>query len=142
MMSRRVVVQRWPAVPTAPKTAPRIAILRSASLEMMIALFPPSSSKARPSLAPRAAPTALPMRVDPVAETSGILVSAAIHPPVSRPPVTRQETPSGTLLDLKTSATICWQAIPQSGVFSDGFQTHTFPQTQLNIAFQLQTATG
>ena len=35
-----------------------------------------------------------------------------------------------------------WQAIPQSGAFSDGFQTQTSPQTQAMAAFQLHTATG
>ena len=32
--------------------------------------------------------------------------------------------------------------MPQRGVFSEGFQTQTFPQTQANAAFQAQTATG
>src|SRR5882724_2468424 len=119
-----------------------IAISRSASLVIIIALFPPSSSKALPNLAPTAAPTALPILVEPVADTNGILVSAAIHSPMSLPPTTRLQTPSGTLFFLNTSAMICWQATAQSGVFSEGFHIQTSPQTQPSILFQLQTATG
>src|SRR5690348_6879667 len=141
-MSLRVVVQRWPAVPTAPNTAPRMAMVRSASSEMIIALLPPSSNNERPSLAPTAAPTALPIRVEPVADTNGTLVSLAIHSPTSRPPITRPLTPSGTLLALNTSCIIFWQATAQRGVFSDGFHTHTSPQTQASMLFQLHTATG
>src|SRR4051812_31749307 len=119
-----------------------MAISRSASFEIMIELFPPSSSRARPNLAPTAAPTALPIRVEPVADTRGILESLAIVSPSSFSPITRLQTPSGTLLALNTSATIFWQARAQRGVFSDGFHMHTSPQTQASMAFQLHTATG
>ena len=37
---------------------------------------------------------------------------------------------------------IAWQAIAESGVFSDGFQMIVSPQTSASIAFQAQTATG
>ncbi len=47
-MMRRVEVQRWPAVPTAPKTMPRTARSRSASSATMMALLPPSSRMVRP----------------------------------------------------------------------------------------------
>src|SRR6476660_5366541 len=142
MISRLVDVQRWPAVPTAPNTQPTSDMSRSASLEIMIALFPPSSSRERPSLAPTAAPTALPMRVEPVAETNGILVSAAIFSPSSRSPITRLHTPSGTPFFLNTGAIIFWHAWAQSGVFSEGFHMQTLPHTQESMAFQLHTATG
>ena len=55
MMRRRVVVQRWPAVPTAPNTAAIKAIFRSASLLMMMALLPPNSNKVFPNRAPTVA---------------------------------------------------------------------------------------
>jgi hypothetical protein len=45
----------------------------SAFFEMMIALLPPNSSKARPNREATAVPTALPIRVEPVAEIRGIL---------------------------------------------------------------------
>src|SRR5579871_319220 len=142
MINLRVVVQRCPAVPTAPNIEPRTAMSRSACSEIIIALLPPSSNKDLPKRAPTAVPTALPIRVDPVAETNGIRTSLAIHSPTSLLPTINPLTPSGTLLFSKTSATICWQATPHKGVFSDGFQTHTSPQTQANMLFQLHTATG
>src|SRR6478735_6925283 len=108
----------------------------------MMALFPPNSSRLLPSLDPTAAPTALPILVDPVAETSGIRSSFASHSPTSLPPITRQLTPSGTLHSRNTSAVIFWQAMAQSGVFSDGFHTQTSPQTHESAVFQLHTATG
>ena len=45
-MMRRVVVQRWPAVPTAPNRMARMARSRSAVGVTMMALLPPSSSRA------------------------------------------------------------------------------------------------
>ena len=42
----------------------------------------------------------------------------------------------------KTSAIIFWQATADKGVFSDGFQIHTSPQTHASIVFQAHTATG
>src|SRR5438105_10052796 len=142
MIRRRVVVQRCPAVPTAPNTQPIKEVSRSASLEIIIALLPPNSSSDLPKRAPTAAPTALPMRVEPVADTIGMRVSAARRSPISLSPTTKQDTPSGTWLAAKTSAIIFWQATAQSGVFSDGFHTHTSPQTQASAVFQLHTATG
>ena len=35
-----------------------------------------------------------------------------------------------------------WQATPHIGAFSDGFQIQTSPQTNANIEFHDQTATG
>src|SRR5579872_1996463 len=142
MISLRVVVQRCPAVPTAPKIAARNAILRSAYSDIIMALLPPSSSKERPRRAATAVPTALPMRVDPVADISGMRVSLLIHSPHSLLPITRPQTPSGTLFALNTSAIIFWQAIAESGVFSDGFHTQVLPHISAIILFQLHTATG
>ena len=107
MINLLVLVHRCPAVPTAPNTDPRIAISRSASFEMIIALFPPNSSKALPNLAPTVAPTAFPILVEPVADTNEILVSAAIHSPTSLPPEINPHTPSGILFFVNTSAMIC-----------------------------------
>ena len=71
-----------------------------------MALLPPNSSNDLPSLAPTAAPTAFPIRVDPVAETSGIRLSLEINSPISLSPITTLLTPSGTLFALKTSVVI------------------------------------
>src|SRR5687768_571207 len=142
MINLLVVVHRCPAVPTAPNREPSMAMSRSASFVMMMALLPPNSSNDLPNLAATTAPTAFPILVEPVADNKGILVSAAIHSPTSRSPTIKPQTPSAILFFLNTSAMICWQATAQSGVFSDGFHTQTFPHTQASILFQLHTATG
>src|SRR4030095_9078447 len=96
----------------------------------MMALLPPSSSRDLPSRDATTDASALPMRVEPVADTRGILSSPLIHSPTSRPPVTMQLTPSGTSFFLKISETICWQAREQRGVFSEPSQSDPLPQTQ------------
>ncbi|MNL18903.1 hypothetical protein D3C87_1400750 [compost metagenome] len=141
-MSLRVEVQRCPAVPTAPNTAPIRLMSRSACSEIMIALLPPSSNKLFPKRAPTATATAFPMRVEPVAEMRGMRVSFVSSSPTSLSPMIRFETPSGISLALKTAAIICWQAMAVKGVFSEGFQIQTLPHTRAKAAFQLQTATG
>jgi len=73
----------------------------------MIALFPPNSNNERPKRAPTVAPTDLPIRVEPVAEIKGTRVSSAINFPISAPPITKLETPSGTPFASKTSFAIC-----------------------------------
>src|SRR4051812_32774500 len=95
-----------------------------------------------PNLAATLAATALPMRVEPVADTSATCSSLQSHSPTSCLPCIRQLTPSGTSFFSNTSATICWQATAHSGVFSLGFQIHTLPQTHASMLFQLHTATG
>ena len=81
MISLRVEVQRWPAVPTAPNTAPITVILRSESGVTIIALFPPSSKRDFPNRAPTVCATCFPIRVEPVAETSGTRSSLVINSP-------------------------------------------------------------
>src|SRR5258705_7911832 len=107
MINLLVLVHLCPAVPTAPNNEPSIAISGSASFEMIMALLPPNSNIDLPNLAATAAPTALPILVEPVADTNGIVVSAAIHSPTSRPPVINPQTPSGLLFFENTSAMIC-----------------------------------
>ena len=70
---------------------------------MMIALFPPNSNKERPKRSPTAAPTDLPIRVDPVAEINGTRPSFAINFPISASPMITLDTPSGTPFASKTS---------------------------------------
>src|SRR6202012_1771114 len=129
-------------VPTAPNTAPTNEVSKSAFSLIMMALLPPSSNKLLPNLAPTAAPTALPIRVEPVADINGKRPSFDINSPIFLSPITRHDTPSSILFLLKTSCTMCWQAMAVNGVFSDGFQMHTSPHIQASMAFQLQTATG
>ncbi len=85
-MSRRSVVQRWPAVPAAEKTMPRTARSRSADGVTMAALLPPSSSSTRPNRSATRGPTCLPIRTDPVADTSATRGSSTSSSPTSRPP--------------------------------------------------------
>ena len=99
-------MQRCPQVPTAPKTVARIAISRSASLLIMIALFPPNSRILLPNRPPTTLATSLPIRMEPVADINGILESVVIHSPNSRSPVTKLNIPSGRLFSLSTLATI------------------------------------
>ena len=81
MINLRVEVQRWPAVPTAPKTAPITVIFMSASGVTIMALFPPSSRSDFPNRAATAWATIFPMRIDPVAEIRGTLLSWVINSP-------------------------------------------------------------
>ena len=66
-ITRRSVVQRWPAVPAAAKTMPRTARSRSADGATIAALLPPSSSSSRPRRPATRGATARPIRVEPVA---------------------------------------------------------------------------
>ena len=68
--TRRVVVQRWPAVPTAPNTMAGTARSRFAVSSTMMALLPPSSSRLLPRRAATRSPTLRPTAVEPVKETS------------------------------------------------------------------------
>ena len=78
---RRVLVQRWPAVPTAPNTAPVSTIFISAEGVMMMALLPPSSRMLRPKRPATDWPTIRPMRVLPVALKSGTRASFVMYSP-------------------------------------------------------------
>ena len=121
MISRRVEVQRWPAVPTAPKKALARAPVRSALSLMMMALLPPSSRMARPRRAPTTPPMRWPMRVEPVALIRGTWWSLTSFSPMVEPrPMVTQLMPSGSPLALKTSFTMFWQAIAHSGRLARG----------------------
>ena len=142
-MTRRVEVQRWPAVPTAPKKIARAAISRSADLETTSALFPPSSRMLFPSRPCTVLPTSKPIRVEPVAETSGTRRSSAILcPSVGPSPITSEKMAGSAPVFRQTRSAILITASAVSGVFSDGFQIVASPQTAARVAFHDQTATG
>ena len=107
----------------------------------MMALFPPNSRIVLPNLSATVFDTWRPIRVDPVKETIGTRLSLFNKSPEAFP-ITRFETPSGILLFFNTSRMMFWQAIAQSGVFEDGFQIQTSPQTHAIMEFHDQTATG
>ena len=96
-------MQRWPAVPTAPKTTAGITTSKSAFCVTIMALFPPNSNKLLPNRAATACPTDLPIRVEPVAETNATFVSFESHSPTFLSPMIKQETPSGIAFLCKTS---------------------------------------
>ena len=121
----------------------RTAMSRSALGVTIMALLPPSSSRDRPRRAATVWATARPMRVEPVAETSGMRGSAARASPASRPPMTSWDRPSGASPNRAMARSrMAWVASAVRGVFSDGFQITGSPQTRARQAFQAQTATG
>ena len=121
----------------------RSASLRSAEGVTIIALLPPSSRIVRPSREATTGASALPMRVEPVADTSGTRASAASCSPMLRPPWTTCDRPAGASPNRSRarSNSFC-VAKAVRGVFSDGFQTTLSPQTIARAAFHAQTATG
>ena len=84
-------VQRWPAVPTAPKSVAGSTISKSASSMTIRALLPPQSKMPLPKRAPTLPATSLPMAVEPVKEIRGSRVSSTMGidtsslPPITRP---------------------------------------------------------
>ena len=142
-ISRRRLVQRCPAVPTAAKSTPRTTRSRSALGATTAALLPPSSRSERPSRAAMRGASSLPIAVEPVAETSGIRPSSASCTARSAPPTTSSKSPSGTSPNRSAArSSSCVVAIALSGARSDGFQSTGSPQTSASAAFQLHTATG
>src|SRR5574340_214919 len=141
---RRVVVQRWPAVPQAPKTMPRTARSRSAEGATTTALLPPSSSRQRPNRAATLGPTARPIRVDPVDDSSATRGSSTSRAPTSAGPISTCASAAGASAPKRCRArsNSAWVASAASGVFSLGFQTTALPHTSASAAFQAQTATG
>lgn len=145
---RRSVVHRCPAVPTAAKVIARVASSRSALGATIIALLPPSSRIARPRRSPTRAETRRPIRVLPVALTTGTRLDCTSASPASRPPTSRACSPSGAVPGwaLPNAATAlrnrASQASAVSGVFSDGFQTTLSPQTKASALFHAHTAAG
>ena len=87
--------------------------------------------------------SALPMAVEPVAETSGSRASAASCRARSAPPITTSSRPSGASPKAAAARRKSdWQASAVSGVRSLGFQMTGSPHTSASAEFQLQTATG
>ena len=142
-ISRRIVVQRWPAVPAAAKTIPRAARSRSADGATTAALLPPSSSRLRPKRAATRGATAAPIRVEPVAltsATSGLSTSAS---PTSAAADDQDVAgPPGAPQSAAARSSSAEQAAAVSGVIGDGFQTTVSPQTRAIAVFQDHTAAG
>ena len=141
--TRRVVVQRWPAVPTAPNTIAGTASSRSAISSTMIALLPPSSSS---DLAEAAR--------DALADLAADRRGAGERHQRDAPVVDERVGELGAAIDeqLEDRRVACARASPccrcagrrsrVSGVFGEGFQTETSPQIAARNAFHAHTATG
>ena len=87
--------------------------------------------------------SALPMTVEPVAETSGSRGSSASWRARSAPPMTTSSSPSGASPNAAAARRSSdWQASAVSGVRSLGFHTTGSPHTSASAEFQLHTATG
>ena len=120
---------------------------RSALGQTTIALLPPSSSRLLPIRPATLCATAAPMRVLPVALTSGTSLCADSVLPISAPPISTCARLSGhacpAFLKRATARSkIFAQARAVNGVFSEGFQITGSPQTSASAAFHDHTATG
>ena len=136
-------MQRCPAVPTAANTIARTARSSLADGVTIIALLPPSSRIERPKRCATTGASSRPMRVEPVALTTGMRASLASSSPMSRWPSTICDSPAGASPKrFAARSNSAWQARAVSGVFSDGFQITLSPQTSASAAFQHHTATG
>ncbi len=143
-INRRKVVQRCPAVPTAPNRMPRTARSRSALGARIIALLPPSSRMQRAKRAATRGATSRPMRVLPVALTRATRRSSTSASPASRSPISNWLRCAGASPPKARAArsNSAWQASAVRGVFSEGFQTTELPQTSASAVFHDHTATG
>ena len=141
-MTRRIVVQRWPAVPAAENTTPRVVRSRSALGATTAALLPPSSSSERPNRSATRGPTARPMRVEPVALSSATPAWSTSASPTSAPPTSTWPRSAGAPQSAMARARIAWLARAVRGASSDGFQITGSPQTRATAVFQDHTAAG
>ncbi len=142
-ISRRRVVQRCPAVPTALNRMARTAMSRSALGARIMALLPPSSRMLRPKRAATRGPTSRPMRVLPVALTRATRGSSTRASPAARSPISTWLRQAGASPNCaRALSNSAWQASAVSGVFSDGFHTTGLPHTRASAVFHDHTATG
>ena len=135
-------VQRWPAVPKPPNSAPSTARSMSASSMTTIGFLPPSSRHGDWMWRPHSSPIRVPTAEEPVKPTlSTSPCSSACSSPanVSAPSAcTRLSTPAGTppAWNSLTSAS------PSAGAYSAGFHTTALPHRIAGTRYQAGTATG
>ncbi len=117
---------------------------RSADGATIAALLPPSSSSARAKRAASRGPTARPMAVEPVAETTatrGIVDQRLADVAAADQQLARGPSGASPNRRMARANTAC-VASAVSGVFSDGFHTTGSPHTSASAAFHAHTATG
>src|SRR3546814_9597432 len=142
MKTRRVLVQRWPAVPTAPNTIAGIASFRSAVSSTIIALLPPSSSSERPMRLATRSPTWRPTLVEPVKLTRPMRLSSTKVWASSVPASLNRKKMSGKPHFFSASFQIFIEAIAANGVLGEGFQMQMSPQAADTKAVQAQHVAG
>jgi hypothetical protein len=135
-------VHLCPQVPTAANVQALNAISRLASSMMIVALFPPNSSKTLPNLCSTLPLIIPPILDDPVKESKGILESLDIAYPISAPPCKTVRTFGLILFLCKTSRTILAVASVTKDEVGAPFQATVFPQIHAIAAFQANTAFG
>ena len=140
--SRRVLVQRCPAVPTAPKVMAGMASFKSADLSTIMALLPPSSSSERPMRLATCTPTCLPTSQEPVKDTRLTRGSSTNFFASSLVASLNIRKTGGKPLPSSASLTIFCTATEHRGTLGDGFQIEALPAMAAINAFQLHTATG
>ena len=124
------VVQRWPAVPTAPKSIARTASSGRRDGVTMIALLPPSSSSVRPSRLRHDSPTRGPCASSRSRRRAGAPIGDQRLADVAPSPITQREHRRVDAASRGTRARASFtHAIAVSGVFSDGFQIIASPHT-------------
>ena len=128
---RRVEVQRWPAVPTAPNRIARVARSRFASSVTMMALLPPSSRMVRPKRSrDRRGHVLADLRRAGERDRAAAARSFSIRSPTLRPgPIDEREDARDAPWSAITRLAMCCTAIAHSGVGPAGFQTTGSPQT-------------
>jgi len=84
-------------------------------------LFPPNSKIVLPKRAWTVSATCFPTFVEPVNETSGILLSSLIDFPISVPPQIKDDKPPGKEFRVNTRSTIFVVAILVKGVVGAPF---------------------
>ena len=137
------VVQRWPAVPTAPNTIAGTARSRLANSSTMMALLPPSSSRLLPRRRATRSATSRPTCVEPVNETRSTRRSSTKRVASSCAGVDEQlEDAAGNRCRSSTRLQMRCTATAHSAVLGDGFHTVTLPQIAARKAFHAHTATG
>ena len=78
----------------------------------------------------------LPVSTEPVNATQSTRASATMRAPTSPPPGTRLTTPGGSASRQSASASV------ESGVSSDGLQTHALPAASAGASFQASSSSG
>src|SRR5690606_25900341 len=136
------VVQRCPAVPTAPNTMAGTANFKSAVSSTIIALLPLNSSNERPKRRATISFTWRPTAVEPVKEIKATRLSFTKDFAISTlSEMNKEELPCNPLRSI-SALQICCTAIAHNGVFGDGFHTTVVPQIAAINAFHAHTATG